>query len=829
MAQTFLGTQQRVSSFFTRRWLVVFSGLLVQIVVVILVGISFGQPEEPTITLAPLVENPGACRVVHVIPFTDAWLSGMQAGEIVQVSGANAGTQSCLTANETIHVHAVGPERVFVANAAPLHVDFLGVTLAIMLTIIFNVMGISIFLRALNRPVAHVTYGLFYCASLMFFLLGVQRVNYLWVDVLLFVMAMVVRGLSTTFVCLFPRASSTSYGQGRAGRAGQVAQKRAQLLLYSPLIAAIALVLVGVPLLMQLPQLRFEFLLVTFIYNIVCLGFVFWTLFWGLRKLSTREKQLTRMVVIGILFLLLPLALSLNIIRSDSIAQPGLVHLLSIPLAALPLAYGYAVFRHQLVGMTSLVSRQVMRILLWLLLASIFVFPCIVLLRFINTSFSVSGDLRVYIFAGTLILSMWLFPLAWNKVRDMGDQVFYRDFYRYNHSLRDLSTTLTRLQGLDQISAFVLPSLAQLLNATDIALLVHTARWEDMLSNVEDNHTLEDNHTFAAPWHIYRQDVATHCIATERLISIAHLAVTHREHPSYEPLVLDGVLLLALYDGDTLTGFLCLGPKKNLEPYSRQDTSFLATLAAQLSVLEVNSRYLAQAQADAQKLTALNRRVVSTQEDERRHLALELHDEALQHAMLVVRQLSDASTMTEVADVMPLARSVVSSLRHTCLELRPPLLDELGLEEALHWLAQQTRQHGSNSGIRMEIQIVCEGLDHMRLPADSELALYRVAQEALSNALKYARASKVAVRLRSTPRGTISLIVADNGRGFKRKHSVKDSLGLVGMHERMLAIGGRLHIRASQGHGVAVRATYSQAEPSAVEEARQDLLPMLLR
>ncbi|HEX6482129.1 MAG TPA: sensor histidine kinase [Ktedonobacteraceae bacterium] len=476
------------------------------------------------------------------------------------------------------------------------------------------------------------------------------------------------------------------------------------------------------------------------------------------------------------------------------------------------IACNYALFRTQLLGTTSLLSRQTMRVLLWILLASVFVFTAIMGLRFIS-SLGVSPDTLDYIYAGLLVVSLALFPLVWSKVRDVGDQVFYGDFYRYNHSLSDLSASLTRLQGIEQISAFMLPRLAALLNATETALLLRAVqpaipsagqRKEGMLS-----------------WRIYRHSETRSTwvssrpknqYSDERLVRIANLALTHQDQNASEPMVLDGILLLALYDGSRCSGFLCLGPKFNLEPYSKQDSSFLSTLASQLSVLEVNSRYLEQAQSDAQQLAALSHRVVSAQEEERRHLALELHDEALQQAMLVVRQLSDAGTMAEVAEVMPLARSVEVSLRRTCLQLRPPLLDELGLEEAFHWLAHQTEEHSEH---RLQIEVSCDGSWETRPPANVELALYRVGQEALSNVSKYARASRVVIRLRHRSGGMISLLIADNGRGFQPKQRQAESLGLVGMHERMAAIGGTLQMRTSPGRGVIIRAVSSQQSEEA--------------
>ncbi|MGH2479136.1 MAG: sensor histidine kinase, partial [Ktedonobacteraceae bacterium] len=526
---------------------------------------------------------------------------------------------------------------------------------------------------------------------------------------------------------------------------------------------------------------------------------------WGLRHLSRQERQFVRMVVIGIIFLLIPLALGLNLVRTDEVIQTSLLRLIPIPLAVLPLACDYTLFRRELVGMTSMLSRQAMRGLLWILLVSAFIFPTLILLRFLASQ-HIPRETLDYVFAGQLTVSLGVFPLLWQKVRNVGDQVFYQDFYEYNRSLRDLSAALTRLQGIEQISAFMLPRLATQLNATESGLLLRAPNHTSKLPHLGDARENTNG------WRIYRHITArTRLQATqteipnERLLRIANLGLTHLvQDDTTEPLLLDGVLLLALYDGDRCSGFLCLGPKSNLEPYRKEDYSFLSTLASQLSVLEVNSRYLEQAQADAQQLAALNHRVLSAQEEERRHLALELHDEALQQAMLVVRQLSDAGTMSEVAEVMPLARSVVASLRRTCLELRPPLLDELGLVEAFHWLAHSTEEH---SGGKLSIMVLCSGHWETRLPDDVELALYRVGQEALSNIFKYAGASHVAIRLRRGPRGAVSLLISDNGRGMRKKHRPAESLGLIGMHERVVAIGGNLRIRTSSGRGVTIHAT----------------------
>lgn len=785
------------------RWLLILVGLTFQVVMLGVAFSNLGQPAEADIALAPVTSTPGVCQVVAIRPFSDAWVRGLQPGVQVRIAGAPQ-ENPCAVTTSTIQLEIVGlPGNDFSVSVQSPPLDFFDVALTLLLIMIFNVTGIAIFLRAPNRQTAWITYALFTCTAFILCMINLRGANYFWPNLLGFTVAMLVRGLSVTFVCLFPYPLKEKQVGGRVS-----------IRPYLPLLASVLLAILSAFMPLLPVQARLAFMILGFIYNALCVLIVIWVMAWGLRHLNRQEKQFVRMVVIGLMFLLIPLILNLDIIHTDAITQESVLRLIPIPLAVLPIACDYALFRRHLLGTTSMLSRQAMRGLLWLLLASVFLFPSIILLREIN-NLHLSQKTLDYVYSGLMTVSLLLFPLLWSKVRDAGDQVFYQDFYEYNRSLRDLSAALTRLQGIEQISAFMLPRLATLLNATETSLLLRTS------SRTGGSPNSGQQQESAPGWRIYRHISAkigelAHApkdgIPGERLTGIANLALTHRPEAS-EPLLLDGMLLLALYDGDRCSGFLCLGPKLNLEAYSKEDRSFLSTLASQISVLEVNSRYLEQAQANAQQMAALTHRVISAQEEERRHLALELHDEALQQAMLVVRQLSDASSMTEVAEAMPLARSVVTSLRRTCLELRPPLLDELGLIEAFRWLARQAEERSEG---QTSIAMECLGNWQTRPPADAELALYRVAQEALSNILKYAGASRVGVRLRRTDEGTISLVISDNGRGMRNQRPLAENLGLAGMHERMAALDGKLQIRTSPGRGVTIRALYRPA----LEEAR---------
>ncbi|MBA2395888.1 MAG: hypothetical protein H0V70_24435 [Ktedonobacteraceae bacterium] len=798
--------------FLERHWLIIITGLLIQIAIIALAFVNLQQPGQPDITFVPVAGKPATGRITSVATFTDAWINGVQPGMLIHIIGPDSATAehfspiaNLQSPSHTILVKVLDQGTIIHLNAAPQSIDIGNLFPALLLMIIFSLTGITIYLRASDRPIARIAYILFYFTSLIFFLVNIN--NTLWTRLLLYILGLVTWGMATTFIGLLPRPQpNCKQDTHRRIRVLQVSS-------YIPMIISIALTLVSVPVILLLPWARIAISLLTNAYTIFCMGFIIWIMFWGLRRLNPNEKQIVRLIVIGIVLLLITLRFNHNVITYSSFVVNSFAYISTIyilPLMLLPIVCGYALIRHQFLGTTSLVSRQVMRVLLWIFLASLFIIPIIVISHTIESNIPDLGEKRFSFYALLIGLSLWLFPLIWNKVRNLGDQVFYHDFYEYNRSLGDLSSELTRLQHLDQICTFILPRLTTLLHSTGTALIVRTPGHR----NGEVGTT--------SPWRIY---LNAPFIPLDRLTGIGNLALTHLRQRSTEPLLLDGVLLLPLYDGDYLSGFLCVGSKLNFEPYSRQDKSFLVTLAAQLSVLEANSRYLEQAEADAQKLTALNRRVISAQEDERRHLALELHDDVLQQAMLLVRQLADASSITDVADTMPLARSLVTGLRQTCLELRPPLLDELGLEEALRWLAHQTEQRArrEEAGTRgaLTVNVSCVGTANIRLPADVELAFYRVVQEALSNILKHAQATQVTIRLRYNSHVGMSLLIGDNGHGFIKGNTTSEQLGLIGMHERMGAVNGQLHLRTHPGHGVTIRALY---KPINTTEAKKEFL-----
>ncbi|HLZ29542.1 MAG TPA: sensor histidine kinase [Chloroflexota bacterium] len=204
--------------------------------------------------------------------------------------------------------------------------------------------------------------------------------------------------------------------------------------------------------------------------------------------------------------------------------------------------------------------------------------------------------------------------------------------------------------------------------------------------------------------------------------------------------------------------------------------------------------------------------VLAAQEDERKRIARELHDEtaqALTALLIRLKILEKARTAPEIRDqideLRELTAETLEAVRKLAVELRPATLDDLGLVAALEGY---TDSYGARMPVRMSFS--AEGFDDRdgRLPPQVELVLYRVVQEALTNAAKHAGAHTVRVELCRRPDEVVAA-VADDGAGFDVEDVMRSrerGLGLFGMQERLALVGGQLVIDSSPGHGTRIHA-----------------------
>ncbi len=209
-----------------------------------------------------------------------------------------------------------------------------------------------------------------------------------------------------------------------------------------------------------------------------------------------------------------------------------------------------------------------------------------------------------------------------------------------------------------------------------------------------------------------------------------------------------------------------------------------------------------------EQLMRLSRRILRAEEDERRRIARDLHDElgqSLTALDLEVQALARHPQDRESARrCLEIASGLHDSVRDLSVLLRPPQLDDLGLAAALR---AHIQRHVEGHGVNVTFTASVSG----RLPPDIEAACFRIAQEAMTNALRHASASNLHVTLAETP-GQIVLAVEDDGKGFDTTAALTNSqagwsAGLLNMRDRAALAGGEVRIRSSPGQGTRIEAT----------------------
>jgi len=222
------------------------------------------------------------------------------------------------------------------------------------------------------------------------------------------------------------------------------------------------------------------------------------------------------------------------------------------------------------------------------------------------------------------------------------------------------------------------------------------------------------------------------------------------------------------------------------------------------------------------RLQTLSRRLLEVQEAERRHVARELHDEfgqilsAISLHLHATRDLAGAAALPRLDECALLLQQAGEQVRSLALELRPTMLDTLGLETTLRWLAEQ---HQQRTGC--EVQVVGH-LSGAPLSPELAIACFRVTQEALTNVVRHAAARNVWIELSQSER-VLELVVRDDGLGFdvaptQEQAARRGSIGLLGMRERVQILGGSLDIESERGHGTRIRASFPVSEAPEPEE-----------
>jgi PAS domain S-box-containing protein len=296
-----------------------------------------------------------------------------------------------------------------------------------------------------------------------------------------------------------------------------------------------------------------------------------------------------------------------------------------------------------------------------------------------------------------------------------------------------------------------------------------------------------------------------------------------QSEPEFWPYVdavgVSSVLIVPLKAQGRVTGTLGITRDHQGAPYTHDDQILLQNIADRAALSIQNARLFEQVQSARERLEALSRRLLEVQETERRSLTSELHDRVgqnltglsinLQNMKALLSDETAKTLAVKFDDAQALVEDTTRQIRDIMAELYLPELEDYGLAAALETYAERAASRGN-----LELIADLPDLAPPPLPSDIRIALFRSAQEAISNVLKHADATQLEISLQGED-GRVHLRVEDNGQGFEPEvvsQKEAPSWGLKIMRERIESIGGKVQIESELGKGT--RVTFEIERPS---------------
>ncbi|HAL62054.1 MAG TPA: hypothetical protein DCP08_06575 [Chloroflexi bacterium] len=527
---------------------------------------------------------------------------------------------------------------------------------------------------------------------------------------------------------------------------------------------------------------------------------------------SQPVRQRIRVVVFGSALALTPLV-ALSLLPEAVQGRPLVAYELSFPFLLLsPLAYGYAIYRHNLFQTDRILNRSLVYLSLGILWMSFY----LVLLASLDWLFPGAIPSGGAVVGAALILAMaMLFVPLKERVQALVDRLFYGGWYDYSTVVARFSQALSA--ALDEAALVELlverlpPALrvrgaALVLPANDRTLTMRASRGleEIRLGSIRRDGTLArflqegsgplEPHRLGR--HLEKSDLS---IEERGLVASSEIAL-------WMPLVFRG----------KLEGILLLGSKMADDVYSDEDYAILETLARQAATTAENVRLVGELRQrleeigrSKRKLEEAHRRLLTGREEERKRIAREVHNGLLQDLIGMSYRLRDYGRQGQgsalegpLEELREESLRLLGELRRICTDLRPPALDVLGLASAIRSHSEEEMKTGPS----IELELMD---DRGQLPEEVAISLFRIYQEALANAVKHADANQIVVRLELCPDSCI-LSIWDNGRGFVVPRRLEElaregHFGLLGIQERVEAMGGSLEVASAPGAGTEVR------------------------
>ncbi len=422
-----------------------------------------------------------------------------------------------------------------------------------------------------------------------------------------------------------------------------------------------------------------------------------------------------------------------------------------------------------------------------------------------------------------LIAMAFTLPLLWRWVQKRVDRWFYRDRYDYLKALETFSQETSSVTDSSKLGATMVNLLTGALRVSSVYILQPLPHSGDFIiafssdSYPSNSHVILKRESLLVKWLERPREILSY----EDIEIIPQLqGITFKEKNYLQQLQTKYITGLKTPMGQ-LSGLLVLGPKLSGQPYTIEDKELIHTICNQISTNLENVRLYAESQREVairkkaeeelrqsrERLRNLSAHIESMREAERTSIAREVHDELGQSltalkmdlAWLHKRLPEKPEALNKKANEMAeLITTTIQTVKRISTELRPGVLDDLGLIAAIEWQTQEFRER---------TQIPCEFItesEDIDLSRDISTTVFRILQEALTNITRHANATRVEVILRKGD-GQLMLQVRDNGKGITEEQITDtNSFGIIGMRERARLVNGSITIKGISGKGTIV-------------------------
>ncbi len=415
---------------------------------------------------------------------------------------------------------------------------------------------------------------------------------------------------------------------------------------------------------------------------------------------------------------------------------------------------------------------------------------------------------------GFALVAAVLFNPVRNIIQRWIDRIFYRETYDYRQMLLHFSDKISNVLDLEELTQSILDPVVNAMHVKQASLLFpengtgdFRTRFTKQADNDEPLPKLKltvDNpivYWLEKEAKAFRQKYIDILPELKGLWEVERVAIS----------VLGVELLCPIRSKGNLIGILALGEKHSGAPYSDEEIDLLMTMANEAAMALENARMLDSLKSQQLQVEQLLGQVVLAQEEERNRISIDLHDSVAQwlvaasYGMQAFRQSLPPGEVDRARDELnDMEQTVTRSLRElrrVVIGLRPPALDELGLNHALKKSLDDYKRDGV-------IYKYTQTGEPRRLPSSMEITTYRIVQEALANVRKHSNATRVTLRVDFRDDGLL-VEIRDNGQGFNLPSTLDSAisvghLGLLGMKQRVDMLGGEINIKTSEGKGTII-------------------------